>query len=156
MRPAAAAQTRPHPLFAHLSEAGGDALRAGGGGTGGTAPAALVSDLIEPFRTLLVDPFNVWLIRTGRQRADRGFEARDGGIFLDGRLDRSRGRGRATGTRSARSALGTVAQLRQRLERLIKPTLDRVRLWPLSARCCARIVNLGINVPAPGLTDILV
>jgi CRISPR-associated protein Cas1 len=32
--------------------------------------AALVSDLIEPFRTLLVDPFNVWLIRTGRQRSD--------------------------------------------------------------------------------------
>jgi CRISPR-associated protein Cas1 len=44
---------------------------------------ALVSDLIEPFRTLLVDPFNVWLIRTGRQRCDRGFEARDGGIFLE-------------------------------------------------------------------------
>ena len=50
----------------------------------------------------------------------------------------------------------TVAQLRQRLERLINPTLDRVRLWPLSARCCARIVNLGINVPAPGVTDIVV
>jgi CRISPR-associated protein Cas1 len=44
---------------------------------------ALVSDLIEPLRTLLVDPFNVWLIRTGRQRADRGFEHRDGGVFLD-------------------------------------------------------------------------
>lgn len=50
---------------------------------GSARHAALVSDLIEPFRTLLVDPFNVWLIRTGRQRADRGFEARDGGIFLD-------------------------------------------------------------------------
>lgn len=45
--------------------------------------AALVSDLIEPFRTLLVDPFNVWLIRTGRQRADEGFEFREGGVFLD-------------------------------------------------------------------------
>jgi len=44
---------------------------------------ALVSDLIEPFRTLLVDPFNVWLIRTGRQRSDQGFEAREGGIYLD-------------------------------------------------------------------------
>jgi CRISPR-associated protein Cas1 len=44
---------------------------------------ALVSDLIEPFRTLLVDPFNVWLIRTGRQRAEEGFEYREGGIYLD-------------------------------------------------------------------------
>ena len=44
---------------------------------------ALVSDLIEPFRTLLVDPFNVWLIRTGRQRSEQGFEAREGGIYLD-------------------------------------------------------------------------
>ncbi len=44
--------------------------------------AALVSDLIEPLRTLLVDPFNVWLIRTRRLRADRDFEARDGGVFL--------------------------------------------------------------------------
>ncbi len=32
---------------------------------------------------LLVDPFNVWLIRIRRIRADQGFEARDGGIFLD-------------------------------------------------------------------------
>jgi len=44
---------------------------------------ALVSDLIEPFRTLLVDPFNVWLVRTGRQRSEQGFEAREGGIYLD-------------------------------------------------------------------------
>lgn len=44
--------------------------------------AALVSDLIEPLRTLLVDPFNVWLIRTRRLQADRDFEARDGGVFL--------------------------------------------------------------------------
>lgn len=49
--------------------------------------AALVSDLIEPLRTLLVDPFNVWMIRTKRLRADRDFEPRDGGVFLtqDGR-----------------------------------------------------------------------
>lgn len=49
--------------------------------------AALVSDLIEPLRTLLVDPFNVWMIRTRRLQADRDFEARDGGVFLseDGR-----------------------------------------------------------------------
>ncbi|MCT0212416.1 CRISPR-associated endonuclease Cas1 [Synechococcus sp. CS-1327] len=45
--------------------------------------AALVSDLIEPLRTLLVDPFNVWMIRVRRIRADQGFENRDGGIFLD-------------------------------------------------------------------------
>lgn len=44
---------------------------------------ALVSDLIEPLRTLLVDAFNVWLIRTGRQPAGRGFEHRDGGVFLE-------------------------------------------------------------------------
>lgn len=44
---------------------------------------ALVSDLIEPLRTLLVDPFNVWMIRTGRQPAGRGFEHRDGGVFLE-------------------------------------------------------------------------
>ena len=43
---------------------------------------ALVSDLIEPFRTLLVDPFNVWLIRTGRIKADDAFEHRDGGVYL--------------------------------------------------------------------------
>jgi CRISPR-associated protein Cas1 len=49
--------------------------------------AALVSDLIEPLRTLLVDPFNVWMIRTRRLQADRDFDAREGGVFLsdDGR-----------------------------------------------------------------------
>lgn len=50
---------------------------------GSARHAALVSDLIEPLRTLLVDPFNVWLIRIRRIRVDQGFEARDGGIFLD-------------------------------------------------------------------------
>ena len=49
---------------------------------GSARHAALVSDLIEPLRTLLVDPFNVWLIRTRRIRAGDAFEARDGGIFL--------------------------------------------------------------------------
>lgn len=44
--------------------------------------AALVSDLIEPLRTLLVDPFNIWLVRTRRIRSDRDFEPRDGGVFL--------------------------------------------------------------------------
>lgn len=50
---------------------------------GSARHAALVSDLIEPLRTLLVDPLNVWLIRTRRIRADQGFVARDGGLFLD-------------------------------------------------------------------------
>lgn len=50
---------------------------------GSARHAALVSDLIEPLRTLLVDPFNVWLIRTRRLRVETGFEARDGGIFLN-------------------------------------------------------------------------
>lgn len=45
--------------------------------------AALVSDLIEPLRTLLADPFNVWLIRSRRLKAERDFETRDGGIFLN-------------------------------------------------------------------------
>lgn len=50
----------------------------------------------------------------------------------------------------------TLNQLRRRLERLIKPDQDRVRLWPLSVRSCARIVNLGIIVPAPGFSDIVI
>jgi CRISPR-associated protein Cas1 len=44
--------------------------------------AALVSDLIEPLRTLLADPFNVWMIRTKRLQANRDFDAHDGGVFL--------------------------------------------------------------------------
>ena len=50
----------------------------------------------------------------------------------------------------------TLTQLRLRLERLIKSDQDRVRLWPLSRRNCARIVNLGIDVPAPGFSDIVI
>ncbi|PSI01059.1 CRISPR-associated endonuclease Cas1 [Synechococcus lacustris] len=49
---------------------------------GSARHAALVSDLIEPLRTLLADPFNVWMIRTRRIQADIGFEVRDGGVFL--------------------------------------------------------------------------
>jgi CRISPR-associated protein Cas2 len=49
-----------------------------------------------------------------------------------------------------------MAQLERRLQKLILPAEDRVRLWPLSARCCARIVNLGIPVLAPGLSDIVI
>lgn len=44
---------------------------------------ALVSDLIEPFRTMLVDPFNVWMIRTGRIKAEAGFDYREGAVSLD-------------------------------------------------------------------------
>lgn len=50
---------------------------------GSARHAALASDLIEPLRTLLVDPFNVWMIRTKQIRAERDFEARDGGVFLN-------------------------------------------------------------------------
>ena len=50
----------------------------------------------------------------------------------------------------------TLTQLRLRLERLIKSDQDRVRLWPLSSYNCARIVTLGIPVPTPGLSDIVV
>ena len=49
-----------------------------------------------------------------------------------------------------------LTQLRLRLERLIKSDQDRVRLWPLSRRNCARIVNLGIDVPTPGFSDIVI
>jgi CRISPR-associated protein Cas1 len=50
---------------------------------GSSRHAALVSDLIEPLRTLLVDPFNVWLIRTRQLKAQsEHLEARDGGVFL--------------------------------------------------------------------------
>lgn len=43
---------------------------------------ALISDLIEPLRTLLVDPLNVWLIRTRQMRVEADFEHRDGGVYL--------------------------------------------------------------------------
>jgi len=50
---------------------------------GSARHAALASDLIEPLRTLLVDPFNVWLIRTRQLKSDgEHFEYRDGGVFL--------------------------------------------------------------------------
>lgn len=50
----------------------------------------------------------------------------------------------------------TVVQLQRRLGKLIRPDEDRVRLWPVSQRCCARIVNLGTPAPAPGLSDLVV
>jgi len=48
------------------------------------------------------------------------------------------------------------AQLRGRLGRLIKPEHDAVRLWPLSRRSCARIVNLGTPVATPRFRDVVV
>jgi CRISPR-associated protein Cas1 len=50
--------------------------------SGSPRHAALVSDLIEPLRTLLVDPFNVWMIRTRRLQVDRDIEPKQGGVFL--------------------------------------------------------------------------
>lgn len=47
-------------------------------------------------------------------------------------------------------------RLRGRLERLISEDLDAVRLWPLSRRACARIVNLGTPVATPGIRDVVV
>lgn len=45
--------------------------------------AALVSDLIEPLRTFLVDPFHGRLIRSGQLRAEEHFEPRGGGVYLN-------------------------------------------------------------------------
>ena len=47
-------------------------------------------------------------------------------------------------------------QLRTRLGFLIQPEQDAVRLWPLSRRSCARIVNLGTPVATPGIRDVVV
>jgi CRISPR-associated protein Cas1 len=49
--------------------------------------AALVSDLIEPLRTYLVDPFHGQLIRSGMISATDHFDSHAGGVFLndDGR-----------------------------------------------------------------------
>lgn len=44
--------------------------------------AALVSDLIEPLRTLLVDPFNSWRIRTKRVLAGRDLCESNGEVRL--------------------------------------------------------------------------
>lgn len=49
-----------------------------------------------------------------------------------------------------------VVRLQSRLQRLIRPDQDAVRLWPLSRRCCARIVNLGRPVATPGIRDVVI
>jgi CRISPR-associated protein Cas2 len=47
-------------------------------------------------------------------------------------------------------------RLRSRLQRLIRADEDAVRLWPLSRRSCARIVNLGRPVATPGIRDVVI
>lgn len=49
---------------------------------GSARHAALVSDLIEPLRTYLVDPFHGQLIRSGQLRAEEHFEPNAGGVYL--------------------------------------------------------------------------
>lgn len=52
---------------------------------GGARHAALASDLVEPLRTLLVDPFNVWMIRTRQIRPEASadhFRAAQGAVLL--------------------------------------------------------------------------
>jgi CRISPR-associated protein Cas1 len=49
---------------------------------GSARHAALVSDLIEPLRTYLVDPFHGQLIRSGQMRAEQHFEPNAGGVYL--------------------------------------------------------------------------
>jgi CRISPR-associated protein Cas1 len=45
--------------------------------------AALVSDLIEPLRTFLVDPFHSQLIRTGQISSAKHFQPQDSGVYLN-------------------------------------------------------------------------
>jgi CRISPR-associated protein Cas1 len=49
--------------------------------------AALVSDLIEPLRTFLVDPFHGQLIRARQLSIEKDFHPHGGGVYLndDGR-----------------------------------------------------------------------
>lgn len=50
---------------------------------GSARHAALVSDLIEPLRTYLVDPFHGQLIRSGQLRTEEHFEPRGVGVYLN-------------------------------------------------------------------------
>jgi CRISPR-associated protein Cas1 len=60
--------------------------------------AALVSDLIEPLRTFLVDPFHSQLIRTGQISSAKHFQPQDSGVYLN---DSGRQRATLGGARSA-------------------------------------------------------
>ena len=53
-------------------------------------------------------------------------------------------------------AVGRFAQLQARLKQLIRPEQDALRLWPLSRRYCARIINLGTPVMTPSTNDVVV
>jgi CRISPR-associated protein Cas2 len=46
-----------------------------------------------------------------------------------------------------------LQQLRQRLERLIVPEADSVRLWPVPERSCALVVHLGRTTAAADWQD---
>ena len=48
---------------------------------------------------------------------------------------------------------GEIGALQQRLARLIQPDADSVRLWPLPATSCARIVHLGRPVASTDWSD---
>jgi CRISP-associated protein Cas1 len=50
---------------------------------GSARHAALVSDLIEPLRTFLVDPFHGQLIRAGQLSASEHFQPHGGGVYLN-------------------------------------------------------------------------
>lgn len=46
-----------------------------------------------------------------------------------------------------------ISLLKQRLGRLIQADIDSVRLWPLPATSCARIVHLGRPVASEDWSD---
>lgn len=49
-----------------------------------------------------------------------------------------------------------IAQLKIRLKRLINPTLDSVRLYPLSRQNCEKVVNMGMPAAAPDIDDVVI
>ena len=53
-------------------------------------------------------------------------------------------------------AEGRFVQLQARLKQLIRPEQAALRLWPLSRRNCARIINLGTPIITPSSSDVVV
>lgn len=49
-----------------------------------------------------------------------------------------------------------LVQLRQRLERLVQPGEDSVRLWPVPQRSCAQVIHLGRSVASAEWHDRLI
>jgi len=49
-----------------------------------------------------------------------------------------------------------LQQLRRRLERLIVPAEDSVRLWPVPERSCAQAMHLGRPVAAASWQDLVI